>query len=431
MKFVVTGPLADKNLGDYAMFINNIYDLGKSYDYSIFHYSGDFVSMLKADYLEDYNCNFTEVKFRQSFYEKPSILNRIVRKLFRSVGIKIAHDSKIPTPFEILNNIDNLSTIESEVINSDALIVSGGGYLNKLWFEWARKDDLFKILAPIYLAKRHNKKIYFTANGYGPFDESEKFFTDFFGFISDAHLGVRDHVLSKTYLKGLGVSDANIINIPDDLFIINEEIIEKANNVSKCPEHNYIVLEFYYSLEWVKENLKTIQSFIDYIWNNYNFKVIYIPFDHTPVAGFLESQITNENFEVYKIGDYLKIEDAITIISNAKAVLCNRYHALVLSLQNQVPVVNIMKEVYDYRYYYNKNLGVLTNIFAEIDFDENLFLKLDPTETLSWFSKNLEAVINQQSDLYKSEKFVKNHIALRKERKDYLNFIQSKSNQFC
>ena len=83
MKFVVTGPLADKNLGDYAMFVNNIYDLGELHEFSVFHYSGEFIKQLDNDYFDDFNCKFTEVEINKSFYTKPSLINRLLRKADR------------------------------------------------------------------------------------------------------------------------------------------------------------------------------------------------------------------------------------------------------------------------------------------------------------------------------------------------------------
>jgi polysaccharide pyruvyl transferase WcaK-like protein len=425
LKFVVTGPLADKNLGDYAMFINNIYDLGKSHEFSIFHYSGEFVKQLENDYLSGYDCNFTEVEFNKSFYTKPSFINRLLRKALSMVDIKIPHEVKIPVSSEILSRVNDLDEIETLISSSDALIVSGGGYFNKLWFEWARRDDLFKILVPILVAKKHNKKIYFTANGFGPFDESDKYFCDFFGLIPDAFLGVRDKVLSKVYLKRLGVSDKNIVDIPDDLFILNKQLAAKKSHIDKLCDDDYIVLEFYYGLDWVKNNTDLIKAFVDDVWNKYQCRVVYMPFDLTPVSQYIKDNFTSQGVKVIDGDDYLKIEDAVSIIKNAKAVLCNRYHALVLSLQNQVPVINIMKEVYDYRYYYNKNSGILRNTFEGTDFNENEFLKIGAEETFVWFANNLEEVIKQQMNLYSSSCYKENKIKLASDRNDYFNVIQS------
>ena len=429
MKIAVTGPLADQNLGDYAMFVNNIYDLGKSHEYSIFHYSGEFVSQLDDDYFNGFKCKFTDVKFKKSFYIKPSFLSKVVNKLLSLLNLSLANVIKTPISSEILANVENYKDIEATIKQSDVLIVSGGGYFNQLWFEWARRDDLFKILAPILIAKKLHKKIVFTANGYGPFDESDKFFSDFFGGLQNATLGIRDKVLSKTYLQKLGINNDNFVDLPDDLYLINSDIVNKnLSEYTKISQQgDYVLLEFYYSLTWVKNNIDKIQSFVDSIWHNYGYRVVYMPLDHTPVTSYLKSTITSDHFNVIDFSDsYLKIEDAAHMIKNAKSVLCNRYHALVLSLENKVPVINIMKEVYDYRYYFNKNYGILTNAFDGLQFNEDDFLKIGPEDTLTWYAQNLKSIIKEQSQLFATKEYSNNKSKLKGSRDKYLEFIQQK-----
>ncbi|WP_413540120.1 polysaccharide pyruvyl transferase family protein [Aerococcus viridans] len=51
-------------------------------------------------------------------------------------------------------------------------------------------------------------------------------------------------------------------------------------------------------------------------------------------------------------------KDVLHILGHAEMVITSRYHALVLSITNKVPILSVMKDgIGDKRYYYNKNGG--------------------------------------------------------------------------
>ena len=77
MKIAITGPLADKNLGDYGMFINNIYDLGMNHKYTVFSYNSDFINSLKADFLSEFDIDFKGVEITPKLGVRRSRLQRI------------------------------------------------------------------------------------------------------------------------------------------------------------------------------------------------------------------------------------------------------------------------------------------------------------------------------------------------------------------
>ena len=64
-------------------------------------------------------------------------------------------------------------------------------------------------------------------------------------------------------------------------------------------------------------------------------------------------------------------KDLLHITLHAEMVITSRYHALVLSITNKVPVLSVMKdELGDKRYYYNKNDGLIQQVFDGLDIDE-------------------------------------------------------------
>ncbi|KNC67738.1 polysaccharide pyruvyl transferase family protein [Pseudoalteromonas ardens] len=419
MKIALTGPLADRNLGDYAMFVNNIYDMGENNQYVIFNYSKGFVAELDNDYFGDYNCEYVEVKLSKSFYRKPKFIERVVKFALKSLNFKINPVDIVPTPIEIADAIENIDEIKKQLADVDVLLVSGGGYFNQLWYDWGRKDDLFKIVAPIIVAKMLGKQVVFSANGFGPFDESEKFYSEIFGFLDDTPIAVRDTVMSSTYLKKLGVDNAQLHKLPDDLYLLNDELSCKADNVSHF-DKKYIVIEFYYPLSWLKEHFEAVKGFIERINKEHGLDVVYMPFDDNDVSDYLKEHIKFDFFHVFQsTGSYLKLEDAVSIIRNAEFVICNRYHALVISISHKVPVVNVMKPVYDLRYYFNKNYGLLKNALSGTSYDASTILRTDYLEVLEDIGSNLSHLKEAYRDFYQSQEFDLNKRTLGEKRKDY------------
>lgn len=91
LKVAITGPFTDINFGDYAMVVNNIYDLAIK-DLLLFSYDSDFIKLLKKDYLSDYNITLAE-----------TTLNTGLKEYFT--------ERKNLVPFEILQFIENIDEI--------------------------------------------------------------------------------------------------------------------------------------------------------------------------------------------------------------------------------------------------------------------------------------------------------------------------------
>ncbi len=60
IKLGVTGPMSESNFGDYAMFINNLYDLKVS-KIVAFSYNKGFSQKIINDYLQNYSIQNIEV----------------------------------------------------------------------------------------------------------------------------------------------------------------------------------------------------------------------------------------------------------------------------------------------------------------------------------------------------------------------------------
>jgi polysaccharide pyruvyl transferase WcaK-like protein len=418
----VTGPISEVNFGDYAMFVNNFYDLSAD-EITIFSYNKGFSQKIVNDYLNNMNITNIEVKLAEK--------KKIQEELKPKVGF-LPFNSPTDTPIDILYRVENIEEIRDAISKIDIMIVNGGGYFNHLWNNslW-RSDMLKKIIAPIIIANQMNKEIYFTGNGIGPFDQSEEFFNYIFNYLRNTTYAVRDRLYSKKYLQKIGVSNDNIKFIPDDLYFINQELLdhplsdaERLLNIGK-----YVLLELYYPLDELKKYENSIIQFCENIYKNQGLSVIFVPFDFerggTWQGEYLSEKISNLHLYDLSKSGYLPIQDIYSLVKNAELVICNRYHALVLAISAGVPVVNILKKVCDdYRYYFNKNYGLLEYSFEGLNLNEMDFLHLSLDDSLSFLENNLDSVIANQKKLFSSIEYEQNKVELKKKRKEYLLMIE-------
>ncbi|VYU41645.1 hypothetical protein [Clostridium tertium] len=422
-----TGPISEINFGDYAMFINNVYDIGIK-NITIFSYNKEFSENIIKDYFNGFNISLVEVELLEKKYDE---VKEDKKKSIPKVGI-LPFNHPTETPIDILYRIKNLYEIRKYIKEIDLLIVSGGGYFNHLWNNslW-RSDMLKKIVAPMIIAKQFNKKIIFTANSFGPFDQSEEFFNYLFNYLKNTTFAVRDRMYSRGYLERINIESSQIKFLPDDLYIINEDIIKlpSKNNLDINRLGKYIAVEIYLSLDDIKKYISDIKRFSDNIYARYGLSIVFIPFDFER-GGMWQCDYLKENlknfyfYDINKTG-YMPIQDLYKIIKNAEMVLCTRYHALVLSVGYDIPVVNIIKKVCDdNRYYFNKNYGLLEYAFDGLEFNEMDYIKIDFLETLKYIENNFYDIIKKQKEIYKSNIYNYNKKNLKKIRKEYLELIK-------
>ena len=70
-------------------------------------------------------------------------------------------------------------------------------------------------------------------------------------------------------------------------------------------------------------------------------------------------------------------------------VITSRYHVLVLSIANKVPIPSAMNDgVGGKRYYYNKNGGLIQQAFNGLKIDETRFTKRNFTDTFDLVKEN-------------------------------------------
>lgn len=75
-------------------------------------------------------------------------------------------------------------------------------------------------------------------------------------------------------------------------------------------------------------------------------------------------------------------------------VITSRYHVLVLSIANKVPILSVMKDVVgDKRYYYNKNGGLIQQVFNGLKIDRTRLMKRNFTDTFDLVKENFTDIV--------------------------------------
>src|SRR5690554_5850932 len=106
----VTGPISEVNFGDYAMFVNNFYDISAD-EITIFSYNKGFSQKIVNDYLNNMNITNIEVKLA----EKKKIQEE---ELKPKVGF-LPFNSPTDTPIDILYRVENIEEIRDAISKID------------------------------------------------------------------------------------------------------------------------------------------------------------------------------------------------------------------------------------------------------------------------------------------------------------------------
>ncbi|QGS37370.1 hypothetical protein FOB80_07725 [Aerococcus viridans] len=91
-------------------------------------------------------------------------------------------------------------------------------------------------------------------------------------------------------------------------------------------------------------------------------------------------------------------------------MITSRYHALVLSITKKVPILSVMKDdVGDKRYYYDKNGGLIQQVFDGLDIDETRLMKKNFTDAFDLMKENFTGLVVEQQIHYISQFFSRKH----------------------
>ena len=102
-------------------------------------------------------------------------------------------------------------------------------------------------------------------------------------------------------------------------------------------------------------------------------------------------------------------------------VITSRYHVLMLSIANKVPILFVMTDgIGDKVYYYNKNGGFIQQVFNSFGIDETRLMQRNFIVPSELVKENFTDLVFEQKDYYTSQVFQENMIVLNKLRIDYI-----------
>ena len=381
-KIGITGPYSDINFGDYAILINNIYDISFE-KLNVFAYDANFCKKIISEYCSTQNIDIFEV-------QPSSNIKHLMEKECNWV------------PLEVEDYIENYQDLEEKIREIDILIVSGGGYLNELWCLPHRRLKMLSILVPAIIAYKLNIQVIFSGNGYGPFGVNREFFSVLLNFFRSCTFGCRDDLLSPIWMQSIGVSKTALKIVPDDLFFINEAIKTKLCKLPK-PVKKYVLLETYQTINEITDMIDVYRTFVENM-SEKGLIVKVLPFNigngGLEQARFLKRELGIQFYDISDLG-YLPIQDAVHLIREAELFVTMRYHGFLLSIAENTPVIAIIREVMKNRsYYYNKDLGVLNQVFGETARYEDVFLSTEMSKALINASENFSDIVSAQKKIY-------------------------------
>jgi polysaccharide pyruvyl transferase WcaK-like protein len=382
LKIGIAGPFSDINFGDYGMVVNNILDIGSEHSYTLFSYDTSFVDIIVRDYL--YKFNITQHLVEPKWFQIANSLKE------RAV-----------TPHEILFNSEARNVLRTLIAPLDIVLINGGGYFNELWAMPHRQDRLLSIMAVALVAEQLGKKVIFSANGYGPFNETEPFYANFFNSITSAVFYCRDDLYSPSTLRALGIDSAKIRQAPDDLHLLSPEVGQGRRLSFERPDSPYVILETYLPLDFISENRKSFVDFVKEMKSRHGVDTVFLPLNVGAGGGHQSQILASEIPELIWVDiterGYLPLEDARDIFANAALTLCSRYHALVFSAALGTPVLSVMRDVTgDSRYYYNKNSGFLRKALMGTQYDEYDYLDTDYLKAMRRVVEDFPKIVSIQ-----------------------------------
>lgn len=232
----------------------------------------------------------------------------------------------------------------SAIKDADMVIGMGGGYLST---KGSLKDyfGLLLTILPINISKIYKKPILFLPISFGGFANTihEKLA---FNALKGTKVFLREEISFKRLKKLKKKSDnITLLRAPDIALFYGWK---KKISIEKKIESNYIVLT---AREWMgikkqKAYEKSLCELIDYAWEKYKLKTIFIPMasnkiedDDNRVAQRISKHIIHKHaFTIFKS---INPKDVQQVLSLARLAVCTRLHSAILATTVSTPFITI------------------------------------------------------------------------------------------
>lgn len=338
-KVVILNVYGHENIGDGAILDESLRLIAESYGEEVelnIHTSNPgsirLVSNKKNDINSFLNPYGIAIKYsgRSSDLKKIIILVKIIIKTYLHVWLDKLNVISLP----IKGDYSYIYSIKT----SNKVLSSGGGYLRTK----SRFRDLFGfilVILSIQVAHAYGKKITFLPISYG------NFASGFHEFIAYHHIK-RDKLFLRDQfsINMLGKKLKNNIIFFPDLALFGKSYHSQS-------QKNYIVIT---ARKWLDNEMqekyeKSIAELIDYVWEKYKLKSIFIPMvwnkmeeDDSNVAINIEKYLKYP--QAFKIVSVNLPRDVKKIISESRFAVCTRMHSVIFSVIENTGFIAISYE---------------------------------------------------------------------------------------
>jgi polysaccharide pyruvyl transferase WcaK-like protein len=393
MKIGFTGATGCVDFGDYAMLANNIHHIknrSPESEFCIFSYNAaNTHDALIANEVMDH-CTIIDDALAMMGDDYGNVPNSALNAAdVDTISKKWKLLFDVCSSGEVPLQLEPLVVALSEC---DVLLFNGGGYLNKNWL-----FRVYAFLIIILLARKADTRVIMLPQTYGPFaEDSLNDVTRAFQEVDKFYC--RDHIYSEQVLTSLQMDRSRIDFAIDDLFLLSEPL---AKTKMEVPE-DALFIQLHKQMRSQIPNLvsdvaKLIASLVD---EGRIKNVVFVVFHHSgdnelKIAEEIQAELLDGvRTEIW--GPDWNAGNLIGGFADAKAVLCSRYHPLVIALRQSTPVVNLLAadNTGSYDYYSAKNHGICDYVSAE---SRHHCIKSDRSNVIEIAGEMLRAQLDSKS----------------------------------
>lgn len=251
----------------------------------------------------------------------------------------------------------------THILEGRTLILSGGGYLNSIW--WL--DELYAKAFPVIIAKLNKVPVILTGQGIGPFSHAMDRIIAKALFKSADIIGVRDGDKSKETINNIFPCNSKIIYTGDDALLMETEDpshIESLLKIENIPAGITLVGvnlrdASSYSSTYEKPNINIYAGLLDTVVKNGDRHIVFIPISY--------NEGDDDRKSARQIVEAMQFQDRVTVIQNdytpselrgiigkLNFAIGTSYHFLLFALSSNVPALG----VYQNEYYKQKIEGL-------------------------------------------------------------------------
>ncbi len=223
---------------------------------------------------------------------------------------------------------NNFKEILEAIKRSDIVICGGGTILQDI----TSNRSIYYYLVIIWLAKKHNKKIVFFSNGFGPVIKNKKITTEICNEADD--IIVRDEK-SKVMMKEMGINRRIYVSTDVVFNLKKNENIIKQNKIAVSLRPCKYLKDC--NKQFVNQIAKAVNKLID---KGYDVDLISLKNrDDIKVLNYLLNKIKRKERVTLFKGE--SFEEVMNRIGESKLMLGMRLHANIFALINDMPIITI------------------------------------------------------------------------------------------